>query len=103
MRIAIGVDFNGRNFRGWQIQQDGMRTVQESLEQAIASVANHPVTLHGAGRTDAGVLGAGMIAHFDTTSVRPNRSWVRGVNTHLPDDIALRWVCPVSDEFHARF
>jgi tRNA pseudouridine38-40 synthase len=103
MRIAIGVDFNGRNFRGWQIQQDGMRTVQESLEQAIASVANHPVTLHGAGRTDAGVHGAGMIAHFDTTSVRPNRSWVRGVNTHLPDDIALRWVCPVSDEFHARF
>ncbi len=54
MRIAIGVDFNGCNYRGWQTQQTGVRSVQETLEQAIARVANHPVTVHGAGRTDAG-------------------------------------------------
>lgn len=103
MRIAIGVDFNGRNYRGWQTQQPGVRSVQETLESAIARVANHPVTVHGAGRTDAGVHGSGMVAHFDTDALRSERSWMLGVNTHLPDDIALRWVCPVSDEFHARF
>jgi tRNA pseudouridine38-40 synthase len=78
MRIAIGVDFNGRNYRGWQTQQAGVKSVQETLEQAITRVANHPVTVHGAGRTDAGVHGAGMVAHFDTSAVRPNRSWMMG-------------------------
>lgn len=103
MRIAIGVDFNGQHYRGWQTQQPGVKSVQETLEKAIAQVANHPVIVHGAGRTDAGVHGAGMVAHFDTESVRTERNWMLGVNRHLPDDIALRWVCPVSDEFHARF
>ena len=103
MRIAIGVDFNGQHYRGWQTQQPGVKSVQETLERAIAAVANHPVIVHGAGRTDAGVHGAGMVAHFDTESVRSDRNWMLGINRHLPEDIALRWVAPVSDEFHARF
>lgn len=103
MRIAIGIDFNGRAYRGWQTQQPGVKSVQETLERAIGRVANHPVIVHAAGRTDAGVHAAGMIAHFDTEAHRPERSWMLGVNTHLPDDIALRWVVPVSDDFHARF
>lgn len=103
MRIALGLDFNGSHYRGWQTQQDGVKSVQSTLEAAIAKVANHPVILHAAGRTDAGVHASGMVAHFDTESHRSNRSWLMGVNTHLPYDIALRWVCPVSDEFHARF
>lgn len=103
MRMAIGVDFNGEAYRGWQTQQAGVRSVQETLEQAIAKVANHPVMVIAAGRTDAGVHGAGMVAHFDTEAVRPERSWMLGVNTQLPRDIALRWISPVSDEFHARF
>jgi tRNA pseudouridine38-40 synthase len=103
MRLAIGVDFNGRAYRGWQTQQPGVDTVQETLERAIARVADHPVTVIAAGRTDAGVHASGMVAHFDTTALRPVRSWLLGVNTHLPEDIALRWMTPVGDDFHARF
>ncbi|MDQ8037369.1 MAG: tRNA pseudouridine synthase A, partial [Pedobacter sp.] len=103
MRFAIGVDYNGRAYRGWQTQQPGVKSVQETLEKAIAHVANHKVTVIAAGRTDAGVHGAGMVAHFDSDAIRPERSWMLGVNTRLPEDIALRWITPVSDEFHARF
>lgn len=103
MRYAIGIDFNGRAYRGWQTQQPGVRTVQETLEGAIARVADHPVTVIAAGRTDAGVHAAGMVAHFDSAASRSERSWLLGVNTQLPEDIALRWITPVSEDFHARF
>lgn len=103
MRLAIAVDFNGRAYRGWQTQQPGVASVQETLEKAIGRVANHPVTVIAAGRTDAGVHASGMVAHFDSEAVRNERSWLLGVNANLPDDIALRWITPVSDEFHARF
>ncbi|HEX6591033.1 MAG TPA: tRNA pseudouridine(38-40) synthase TruA [Moraxellaceae bacterium] len=103
MRFAIGVDYNGRGYRGWQTQQPGVKSVQETLEAAIARVANEKVTVIAAGRTDAGVHGSGMIAHFDTDAVRPERSWLLGVNTQLPEDISLRWITPVSEDFHARF
>lgn len=102
-RYAIGVEFDGRAFRGWQTQQAGVPSVQLTLEQAIARVANHPVVVHAAGRTDAGVHGSGMIAHFDSPSPRSERSWLMGVNTLLPESIALRWIRPVDDGFHARF
>lgn len=102
-RHAIGVEFDGRAFRGWQTQQPGVVSVQETLEQAIGKVANHPVIVHAAGRTDAGVHASGMIAHFDSPSPRSERSWLMGVNTLLPESIALRWIRPVDDGFHARF
>ncbi|MFZ5561242.1 MAG: tRNA pseudouridine(38-40) synthase TruA [Pseudomonadota bacterium] len=103
MRLAIGVDFNGRAYRGWQTQQPGIASVQATLEKAIGRVADQPVTVIAAGRTDAGVHASGMVAHFDTEAVRSERNWLLGVNTLLPDDIALRWITPVSAEFHARF
>jgi tRNA pseudouridine38-40 synthase len=103
MRFAIGVDYNGRGYRGWQTQQAGVKSVQETLERAIGQVAAQPVTVIAAGRTDAGVHAAGMIAHFDTDAIRAERSWLLGINTLLPEDIALRWITPVSGEFHARF
>lgn len=103
MRFAIGLDFNGRGYRGWQTQQPGVRSVQETVEQAISRVANHPVSVIAAGRTDAGVHAAGMVAHFDTDAVRAHHGWMLGVNTYLPEDISLRWMTPVTDEFHARF
>lgn len=103
MRYAIGIDFNGRAYRGWQTQQPGVRSVQETLEKAIGRVANHAVTVIAAGRTDAGVHASGMIAHFDSDAPRSERSWLLGVSTQLPEDIALRWITPVSDDFHARF
>jgi tRNA pseudouridine38-40 synthase len=103
MRLAIGVEFDGRAYRGWQTQQPGVASVQETLEKAIGRVAAHAVTVIAAGRTDAGVHASGMVAHFDSDAARNERSWLLGVNANLPDDIALRWIVPVGDEFHARF
>ena len=102
MRIAAGVEYDGFNFSGWQYQ-DRQRTVQQSLERAITRVANHPVRIVTAGRTDSGVHASGQIIHFDSTSSRTPYQWVRGVNTALPDDVSLLWVQSVADEFHARF
>lgn len=103
MRIALGVQYDGAGFRGWQSQQPGVRTVQACLEQGLTRVAAHPVKLICAGRTDAGVHGVGQVVHFDTTAVRTARSWVLGGNANLPMDISLHWACAVPDEFHARF
>ncbi|HRF42803.1 MAG TPA: tRNA pseudouridine(38-40) synthase TruA [Candidatus Competibacteraceae bacterium] len=103
MRIALGVEYDGAKFQGWQAQRSEARTVQTCLEQALAIVANHPVRLICAGRTDTGVHGTGQVVHFDTTAVRSERSWVRGGNAHLPPDISLSWSREVPDDFHARF
>lgn len=102
-RWALGVEFDGRAFRGWQTQQPGVASVQEVLEAAISRVANHRVVVHGAGRTDAGVHGSGMVAHFDSDARRSEHNWLMGINTLLPETIAVRWIQPVSSEFHARF
>ncbi|MEW6353314.1 MAG: tRNA pseudouridine(38-40) synthase TruA [Pseudomonadota bacterium] len=102
MRVALGVEYNGTSFCGWQTQ-DGARTVQACVEQALTRVADHPVKVIAAGRTDAAVHAAGQVVHFDTTAVRSERSWVFGANTHLPHDVSVLWACPVSEDFHARF
>ena len=103
MRVALGIEYDGSGFRGWQAQQSGTRTVQTTLEQALAKVADHPVRLVCAGRTDAGVHGVGQVAHFETTAVRSARSWVLGSNAHLPRDVSLTWARETPDDFHARF
>lgn len=102
-RYAIGIEFNGQSYRGWQTQQAGIASVQHSIEQVLSQIANHPVVLHAAGRTDAGVHASNMVAHFDTQAVRPERGWLMGANTLLPKDIALRWLQPMDETFHARF
>lgn len=102
MRIAIGVEYAGNAFEGWQSQQHG-RTVQDVLEQAIARIAGHPVRLHCAGRTDAGVHATAQVAHFDTFAQRPLTAWVRGVNSRLTESVCVRWALEVDDTFHARF
>ena len=103
MKIAIGVAYDGTSYSGWQRQAGTKLTIQEKLESALACVADHTVSLYCAGRTDAGVHATGQVAHFETGSVRSERSWIRGVNTHLPDDINLRFAVPIDDDFHARF
>lgn len=103
MRIALGVQYDGSGFRGWQTQRPGMRTVQSCLERALTQVANHPVGSICAGRTDSGVHGIGQVVHFDTTAVRSMRSWVLGSNANLPLDLSVSWACQVPEEFHARF
>lgn len=102
MRIALGIEYCGTDFRGWQSQADG-GTVQDALETALATIAGVPVGTLCAGRTDAGVHATQQVVHFDSPVERPLTAWVRGVNSHLPDGVAIRWAQPVSDEFHARF
>ena len=103
-RFALCVEYNGSAFHGWQAQlEDGLPTVQESLEAALGSVADHPVRLHCAGRTDTGVHACGQIVHFDTPSQRPLKAWVQGVNSLLGRQVAVRWAHHVSTGFHARF
>lgn len=102
MRIALGIEYCGTPFRGWQSQAGG-RTVQDALEAAIRQIAGQPVGTLCAGRTDAGVHATQQVVHFDAPVDRPLTAWVRGVNSHLPDGVAVRWAQPVSGEFHARF
>lgn len=102
MRIALGLEYCGTAFRGWQSQAGG-GTVQDALEAAIAVIADRRLATVCAGRTDAGVHASRQVVHFDTPVERPLTAWVRGVNAHLPAGVAVRWAAPVSDEFHARF
>lgn len=102
-RYAVGIEFCGTRFKGWQTQQAGVRSIQETIEQVLSKIADEPIILHGAGRTDAGVHATNMVAHFDTTAIRPERGWLMGANTQLPKDIALRWIQEMDLDFHARF
>jgi tRNA pseudouridine38-40 synthase len=102
VRIAVGLEYLGTAYAGWQ-RQDGLRTVQGEVESALSRVADHPVLTRCAGRTDAGVHATGQVIHFDSHAVRTARSWLLGANRHLPQDISLQWVCPVADGFHARY
>lgn len=102
MRLAVGIEYDGSGFFGWQRQRQSP-TVQECLERALGRVANHAVTLHCAGRTDTGVHACCQVAHFDTLAQREERSWVLGTNTYLAPGISLLWARPVNEAFHARF
>ena len=101
MRIALGLEYDGTAYAGWQFQSHAP-SVQGALNAAIAAVADHPVATLAAGRTDAGVHATGQVVHFDAAVERSRRAWLLGINSNLPDDIAVRWVCPVPDDFHAR-
>ena len=102
MRIALGLEYAGTAFTGWQSQPDG-RGVQDAVERALATIAGEAIRVHAAGRTDAGVHATSQVVHFDTAVARPDTAWVRGTNAHLPDAIAVLWSHPVADDFHARF
>ncbi|KOR31215.1 hypothetical protein TI04_02010 [Achromatium sp. WMS2] len=103
MRIAMGLEYDGSAYSGWQRQRATTDTIQLCVEKAIAKVANHPVVVHCAGRTDAGVHAREQVIHFDTTAQRSDRAWVLGCNTNLPQDINVKWAQTVQDNFHARF
>jgi len=102
MRIALGIEYAGTPFTGWQSQPDN-RGVQNAVERALAVIAAERVGVTAAGRTDAGVHATLQIAHFDTAAARPVSAWVRGTNAHLPAEIAVVWATPVDGAFHARF
>lgn len=102
MRIALGIEYDGTSYNGWQRQRTGLG-VQQRVEEALSVVANHPVEVICAGRTDTGVHATDQVVHFDTDSERSDRGWLLGANSNLPDDINVSWAKPVPDEFHARF
>ena len=102
-RVALAVEYLGSHYHGFQTQPSGVATVQQHLERALTAIANEPVTLVCAGRTDAGVHATGQIIHFDTLADRPEKAWVKGTRAHLPADIGIRWARTVTPEFHARF
>jgi tRNA pseudouridine38-40 synthase len=102
MRIALGLEYDGGSFHGWQSQADG-RGAQDALERALSEIAGARISAVAAGRTDAGAHATLQVVHFDTDAVRPDTAWVRGANAHLPQTIAVRWALPVGPGFHARF
>ncbi len=102
MRIALGLEYDGTAYNGWQRQRVG-RGVQEVVDRAVCRVADETVESFCAGRTDTGVHASGQVVHFDTTAERSRRSWLLGINSNLPDDVSVHRVEFVSDEFHARY
>lgn len=102
MRIALGIEYDGASYCGWQSQSCGC-SVQDAVEVAISNIAQHSVRVHAAGRTDTGVHALMQVVHFDTTAIRSENAWVRGVNAFLPETVRVIWSKPVTDDFHARF
>jgi len=102
VRVALGIEYDGTDFLGWQRLSHGP-TVQGAVENALTFVADAPIEVTCAGRTDAGVHARAQVVHFDSAAERSERSWTLGANSRLPRSIAVCWAKPVSDDFHARF
>jgi len=102
MRIALGIEYDGGPFFGWQIQRI-TPTVQAELESALSKVAHAPIVVHSGGRTDTGVHAEMQVVHFDTDAQRPLRAWVLGGNVNLHEAASILWAREVPDDFHARF
>lgn len=104
IKVAAIVEYHGAHFHGWQRQKHHPEpTIQAALEDALSTIANEPISVVCAGRTDAGVHASTQVIHFETTAQRKPHNWVRGTNTQLPTGIAVRWVGEVDSDFHARF
>ena len=101
-RIAVGLEYDGRAYSGWQ-SQPALKTVQDEVQRALTRVADSPVECVCAGRTDAGVHALAQVAHFDCDAVRGERAWRLGANTYLPADVSVAWVRAVPGHFHARY
>lgn len=101
-RFAVGLEYDGGGFSGWQQQEDAP-SVQHEVTAALASVLDHPVDITAAGRTDAGVHARCQVVHFDSGAQRTGRALVLGANSQLPAGISLRWAFTVADHFHARY
>lgn len=102
MKIAIGIEYHGAYFQGWQSQPNAAG-VQDAIERAVEQVGGEKVRLHAAGRTDSGVHALMQVAHFETSAFRPLSAWVRGTNAHLPAWVRILWATEVAADFHARF
>ncbi|VEB36963.1 tRNA pseudouridine(38-40) synthase TruA [Legionella cherrii] len=102
MRIALVLEYDGSQYHGWQAQT-GLHTVQQAVEHALSKVADSPISVVCAGRTDTGVHATNQVIHFDCDKVRSIRAWIHGANSFLPKDICVKWGKELSEEFHARY
>lgn len=102
MRIALGIEYDGSQYHGWQ-EQTGLHTLQQAVERAISRVADESISVTCAGRTDTGVHAVNQVIHFDSAKDRTTRAWIHGANSFLPKDICVRWAKEMSDDFHARY
>lgn len=102
LRIALGIEYDGTDFLGWQRLSHGAN-VQGTVEEALSFVADHPVAVTCAGRTDSGVHARCQVVHFHSDAMRSERSWMLGTNSRLPSTVGVRWVVPVQETFHARY
>jgi len=102
LRIALGIEYDGTDFLGWQRLSHG-KSVQSAVESALSSVADHEVDVTCAGRTDSGVHARCQVVHFDTDASRTERGWALGTNSQLPPSVAVIWARPVAADFHARY
>jgi tRNA pseudouridine38-40 synthase len=102
MRFAMGIEYDGAAYAGWQ-HQGHARTLQQVVETALTAVAAEPIKVVAAGRTDAGVHATLQVVHFDTVAERRERGWLLGTNSNLPGDVGAQWIRPVPDSFSARF
>lgn len=103
MRFAMGVEYDGGAFKGWQRSSEEVPSVQGALERALSNVADAPVTVTCSGRTDAGVHARCQVVHFDSEARRTPRAWLLGTTAHLPRSVSVGWCQPVADDFNARF
>lgn len=102
MKFALGIEYAGRQYLGWQ-KQDISPTIQEVLELALSEIADEDIRVVCAGRTDTGVNALQQVVHFETQSIRESQAWVFGTNSKLPKDISVTWAMNIDDDFHARF
>jgi len=102
MRIVLGIEYDGSKFCGWQRQMN-VNSVQQTVEEVISKVADIPIRLYVAGRTDTGVHATEQIVHFDSPKERDLKAWVMGSNTYLPNSISVLWAQAVTKDFHARY
>ena len=102
MRIVLGIEYDGSQYHGWQ-EQTGLHTVQKAVERAVSKVADEPVAVTCAGRTDTGVHAINQVVHFDCEKERTIRAWMHGANSFLPKDVCVRWGKEMPDDFHARY
>lgn len=102
MRIALGLEYDGSHYHGWQ-SQAGLHTIQQAVELALSKVADSPISVICAGRTDTSVHATGQVIHFDSDKIRPIRAWIHGANNYLPKDIVVKGGREVDEHFHARY
>ncbi len=103
VRVVLGIEYDGSKYHGWQSQTHDSQTIQGKLELALSKIADQPLKVICAGRTDSGVHATEQIIHFDMVKYRKEQAWVQGTNSYLPRDIRVRWCRFVTPDFHARF